>query len=223
MFKSSSEIGISYFGDLRAMFCEDRLRDGLCGVSGDFPNPASIQELSEIIHSAILPINNKAAQVAFLIHELGRDFFARFGTPERMYVRSIYVYCNKRLPLGVEVSGDYFFLASRDICSGENGLQFGSKYLAFLEWLHSEVKSHPSYCDFFLLLSWISVRRRFEDFSDPFGQVLSELLNLRGTVADLIELNDSVVFLESWERLHGELPCLPEHEVTLRLVNSRLV
>ena len=126
----------------------------------------------------------------------------------QFYLSSLYIYCNKIEPGGLDIEGDCYFLTIQSELS--TGISQSSEYfLMFIEWLYDHVEEGEGYEDYYLLLGWLLFRRLRQDGSrEIFSKVFDALKNKHYPREVLETLTVSENGINEWLTLNRQIPGL---------------
>ena len=168
------------------------------------PNTFSVGELVQPLRRERFPEDNHY-EYLWAIYESGLEVVERCSAAMRVYLSSLYLYCNKRRAWGMTVECDYYYLLIEAAKQADAGFQ-PAEILAFIEWLYEHVRADAGYDDYFCLLSWAFLRRVAGRTGDEhFRQVLAELASRRYSSDRLAELTVSDRWPAAWLELHRDL------------------
>jgi hypothetical protein len=168
------------------------------------PNTFSVDELMQPLLRGRFP-EDKHYEYLWAIYECGLELLERCSAAMRVYLSSLYVYCNKRRAWGMTVECDYYYALITT--AKEPGTDFPpDEILAFIEWLIDHVEAGEGYDDYFCLLSWAFLRRIAGRTGDArFREVLAELVARGYSKERLAELTVSDRWPAPWLELHRSL------------------
>jgi hypothetical protein len=169
------------------------------------PNQFPVEELMQPLAVERFP-EERHYEYLWAIYECGLDALQRCSAAMRVYLASLYVYCNKRRIWGATVECDYYYALIET--ARERGTDFPpAELLAFIEWLNDRVPAAEGYDDYFCLLSWAFLRRlagRTDD--ERFREVIAHLAAKRYSKERLGELTVSDRWPAAWLELNRLLP-----------------
>jgi hypothetical protein len=169
------------------------------------PNTFSVEELMQPLARERFPEENHY-EYLWAIYECGLGLLERCSAAMRVYLASLYVYCNKRRIWGTTVECDYYHALIH--ITRESRTDFRpAELLAFIEWLNDHVPAAEGYDDYFCLLSWAFLRRlagRTDD--ERFREVIAHLGAKRYSKERLAELAVSDRWPAAWLELNRLLP-----------------
>ncbi len=174
------------------------------------PNNFPIEKITNILETKSFPTEDHY-EFLWAIYECGRDELTHMSCPMRIYLASLYVYCNKIYLWGTAIESDYYLIMLNAAIESESGEY--ETLLCFVEWLHDYVQPDEGHDDYFCLLTWIFLQRkarltnRFE-----FQKVLTFLEAKQYTQQQLDELTVSDNWRENWLGLSDSLPVVYDVE-----------
>lgn len=147
------------------------------------------------------------------IFESDLERLRRYSRWMKIYLSSLYIYCNKVKQWGMVVESDYFYLVVETELDDPD-LDSARQFLTFLEWLYEYVEGDDGYDDFYCLLTWTLLRRLIGATDDEL------FLRVRKTLSDRIplerhlsELTVSKRDVSSWFDLHQRIPLSEEYPI----------
>jgi hypothetical protein len=140
------------------------------------------------------------------IYECGYEAIAMLPRWARLYVCSLYLYCNKLRQWSINIESDYYYMVL--VGELEDGVSDCSLWFCrFLEWLFECVPQDDGYEDYFLFLSWLLLKRLRGDTNEHvYENVMDVLLrkNLTGDGIRMLTVSDRG--MNSWIELHKRIP-----------------
>lgn len=176
-----------------------------------------------IIH----PLLNKQFPVKDLyeyewaIYECGFDCLWDYSAWMKIYLASLYIYCNKRRQWGITIESDYYYLVIKTALEQQaKEIELVSVFLSFVEWLYDWVEADDGYNDYYCLLSWTLLHRLSNSINHKyFRQVVDLLLAKRYSGEELSMLTVSDRGSEAWFGLHQRI----SHPETLEADFERII
>lgn len=180
------------------------------GMSSGFnePNSFSFGNVLSILRSKKFPID-RYYDFQWAIHESGWLEFNDCAESVRLFIGSLYVYCNRNESWGLQIEGDYYFTMVRDqLKTGENSESFPK----FLEGLYEQVPVADRTQDCYLLLSWVLLRWHSGNCSSELWRSAIDELKMKSrSSGDVVGNNDSIyVHAAQWLALVDGLTDTPE-------------
>lgn len=208
-FSDSRQTQATGFLEVLSSHIEIEEFDLLCAEAGfSAPNYFSIEAVTRVLLSRQFP-HEKEYEYEWAIYECGFDRLWNYSAWMRIYLASLYIYCNKRQQWGITIESDYYYLAivtALDQKSKEE--QLISAFISFIEWLNNCVEADTGYNDYYCLLAWTLLRRLSgsTDHKD-FRKVVDFLLEKHYSAEELTELTVSDRGIDAWFDLYQKIPC----------------
>nr|WP_315201375.1 hypothetical protein [uncultured Albidiferax sp.] len=119
----------------------------------------------------------------------------------KAYFSSLFIYC-ERLEPSLDVESDYLYLI---VDEGEKELC--GKFAKFIEWLIEFVPKDDEYDDYYLLLTWLLLKRISGDADEEiYKNVVGVLLAKKYTSSQISYLSVCERGQEEWLALHKRIP-----------------
>ena len=173
-----------------------------------FPNNFSIDAIVGVLLSRQFPSEN-LYEYEWVIYECEFDRLRRYSAWMKMYLASLYIYCNKRRQWGITIESDYYYLVIETAIDQQpKEKELVPAFLSFVEWLYDWVEADTGYDDYYCLLAW-TLLRRLSDSNEHkcFRKVVDFLLDKHYSIQELSELTVSDRGIEAWFELHQRIPC----------------
>lgn len=205
MFATDTLDGVHFLDAL-----SDNIVDGdlasLAG-SGGFgpPNAFEYERILSPLRERKFP-DHDFYEYVWAIYECGYEAIAMLPRWARLYIASLYLYCNKLKQWSIDIESDYYYMIL--VGELEEGITDCSLwFLKFIEWLFECVSQDEGYEDYFLLLSWVLLRRLRGDANEQvYNSVMDVLLAKDLSGDDLRMLAVSDRGMSSWLEIHKRIP-----------------
>ncbi len=140
------------------------------------------------------------------IYECGYEIVAGLPRWPRLYLCALYLYCNRMQQWGTDIDSDYYYMVLvGELNDGVSDcvLQFAS----FLEWLWECVPQDDGFEDYFLLLSWVLLKRLQPDHNEAVYRNAMAALREKNLTREAIEsLTVSARGRDAWLHIHKRIP-----------------
>jgi hypothetical protein len=213
LFDSNSDDEAHFLKALHEQIDNDEF--ALLAKEGGFTDPnkyISVDEFEQVLASHKFP-NNNLYEYIWAIYESGYSRLKQYSTWMQLFLASLFVYSDKRKQWSTSISSDYHYLVLLLAIQNPDSEKIGTFYLSFLEWLESEIKPDIGFDNYYCLLSWLLMRRLTNTVDHPkFLAVLDILEKREYTTEQLETLTVSDRSIESWLKLHSQIPCPNELE-----------
>ncbi|ESQ15250.1 MAG TPA: hypothetical protein DDY14_17675 [Chromatiaceae bacterium] len=182
----------------------------LLGEEGGFTDPneyISVEAFAGILEERRYPRNNWY-EFQWAIYECDYERLDQYSIWMRLFLASVYVYCNKKKKWGVDVESDFYYSIVLLAIADSESNELASQALSFIEWLHDCVEPDSYYDDYFCLLTW-SLLRRLTNSTEhaSFSDVMTTLLEKNYSSDRFTELTDSDCGIDAWSRLNRSIAC----------------
>jgi hypothetical protein len=172
------------------------------------PNDFSFAELIRILDDGDFPIRNHY-NLQWAIYECGVEVVRELSSWAKMFVCSVYLYCNKRRQWGMSVESDYFYSLTEE--AAKVGGEYADVAAKFLAWLERHVAADVGYDNYFLLLAWLMVKRSMGGPADAdVLETIDALSQIGYTAQQIDDLSVSVTRPPGWLALSKLLPPVPD-------------
>jgi hypothetical protein len=143
-------------------------------------------------------------EYVWTIYEIGLRDLGEYPTGLRVWIASLYVYCNKRKQWAITIDSDYWELL---VAAGmdETSLDWARQLLRFTQWMLECTPSDDGYEDYYALLS-LGLLQRIAGSQESLDDVLDALETKGYATERLLELTVTDGSIEAWLDVHRRAP-----------------
>lgn len=205
MFDLDSATDEKYLSHIEARICFAELHTLATEPGFTDPNQFPFERILAPLKEKQFPLQDHY-EYCWAIYECGFDRIERCSKWVKLYLASLYIYCNKRKQWGLKIESDYYYMVI-SAETNEGVTDCSQQFLRFLEWLHEDVVEDEGYDNYYLLLSWSLLRRLRNEVSDcVFQDVLRTLISKQYSADNIFALTVSERGGSAWYDLYRSIP-----------------
>jgi hypothetical protein len=204
IFASKPSNGSNFLKVLSNNIADDELAV-LEGVGGfGPPNNFEFEKILALLREHRFPVRDFNEYV-WAIYECGYEMIATLPAWPRLYVSSLYLYCDDMKLGSMEIESDYYYMnLVGELEEGVSDCSF--QFLKFLEWHFKNIRAGEE--NYFPLLSWLLLRRLRGDADEQVYDNVMQVLVANNYSSDLMRIffTNSDRGMNSWLDIHKRIP-----------------